>query len=111
MKAQACRLGRWVAATVTGSARAATTGAACGWTATQTKVAAIAHSVPSWSGFVWQLRTPVLLAVGVGGTLAIGCYPAGPLVASAVGGLAGAKEALRARLRRAAREFGPTAGW
>src|SRR4051812_16304649 len=66
-KAQACRLGRWVANTVTGGVRAVTTGVACGWTAAQAKATAIVHSVPSWPGLVWRMRTPVLLAVGVGG--------------------------------------------
>src|SRR4051812_42069731 len=62
VKAQACRFGGWVAATVTGSVRAVTTGVACGWITTQAKVAAVVHSVPSWPGLVWRLRTPVLLA-------------------------------------------------
>jgi hypothetical protein len=60
-----------------------------------------------WMLVLWQLRTPVLLALGVGGTVAVACYLAGPVFAAAVGGLASAKDTLAARMRRVAREFGP----
>ena len=42
----------------------------------------------------------MLLALSVGGVVAWGCYVAGPLIAAAVGGLAGAAETLSARARR-----------
>jgi hypothetical protein len=56
--------------------------------------------MPTWPVLAWKLRTPVLLALGVGGTLAVACYMAGPLFASAVSGLAGMSEVLKAKARR-----------
>ena len=41
-----------------------------------------------------------MLALSVGGIVAWGCYVAGPVIASAIGGLAGAAETLSARARR-----------
>jgi hypothetical protein len=35
------------------------------------------------------MRKPLLIALGVGAVLALGCYLAGPVVSSAVSGLAG----------------------
>jgi hypothetical protein len=61
------------------------------------RVGAAARRLPA---VIWRLRGPVLLALSVGGVVAWGCYVAGPLIASAVGGLAGAAETLTARARR-----------
>jgi hypothetical protein len=48
----------------------------------------------------WRLRWPVLLALSVGGAVGWGCYVAGPMIASALGGLLGAANTLSARARR-----------
>ena len=40
-------------------------------------------------GVARQLCKPVLVALGVGITVGLGCYLAGPVIASAVSGLAG----------------------
>jgi hypothetical protein len=66
------------------------------WTGVR-RLAAAARRLPA---LIWRLRGPVLLALSVGGVVAWGCYVAGPLIASAVGGLAGAAETLTARARR-----------
>jgi hypothetical protein len=100
IKTQVLRFGRWVAITVTGGVRAVKAGVCYGWTTTKAKVAAIIRSVPTWPILMWKLRTPVLLALGVGSTLAVGCYLAGPLVASAVSGVAGMTEVLKGKARR-----------
>jgi hypothetical protein len=105
LKTQACRFGRWVAKTVTGSIHAVKSGVRFGWTATKTKVAAVARSVPTWPLLAWKLRTPVLLALGGGGTLAVACYLAGPFVASAVSGCAGMTEVLKGKARRLHEQF------
>jgi hypothetical protein len=105
VKAQACRLGRWVARTVSGGVKAVKTGVCFGWTATTAKVTAVIRSVPTWPLLMWKLRTPVLLALGVGGTLAVACYCAGPLVASAVSGVAGMTEVLKGKARRLHEQF------
>jgi hypothetical protein len=109
IKTQASRFARWVAGTAIAGVRAVKAGASFAWTTTMGKVTAIVRSVPTWPTLAWKLRTPVLLALGVGGTLAFACYMAGPMVASAVGGLAGAKDTFRTRLRRVA-DFGPMVG-
>jgi hypothetical protein len=105
VKTRACRLGRWVARTVSGGVRAVKTGVCFGWTTTTAKVTAIIRSVPTWPTLMWRPRTPVLLALGVGGTLALACYLAGPLVASAVSGLAGMTEVLKGKARRLHEQF------
>jgi hypothetical protein len=51
-------------------------------------------------GLMWRMRGPVLLALSVGSAVAWGCYVAGPLIASACGGLLGAAQALSGRARR-----------
>ncbi len=43
----------------------------------------------SAAGVAWQARQPLLLALGVGAALGLGCYLAGPVVSSAVSGFAG----------------------
>jgi len=43
----------------------------------------------SAAGVAWQARKPLLIALGVGSVLGLGCYLAGPLVSSAVSGCAG----------------------
>jgi hypothetical protein len=47
------------------------------------------------------------MAVSVGGTVGWGCDVAGPVIASAVGGVAGAAETLSARARRPQRNDRP----
>jgi len=39
--------------------------------------------------FAWQLRKPLLIAFGIGSVVGLGCYFAGPVVSSAVSGIAG----------------------
>ena len=46
------------------------------------------------SGVAWRARKPLLLALGVGAVLGLGCYLAGPVVSSAVSGFAGFVAAL-----------------
>jgi len=41
------------------------------------------------AGVAWQTRKPLLIALGVGSVLGLGCYLAGPAVSSAVSGCAG----------------------
>jgi len=41
------------------------------------------------AGVAYQLRKPLLIALGVGVVLGLGCYLAGPVVSSAVSGFAG----------------------
>jgi len=41
------------------------------------------------AGVAWQARKPLLIALGVGSALGLGCYLAGPVVSSAVSGFAG----------------------
>jgi hypothetical protein len=41
------------------------------------------------AGVVWQVRKPLLIALGVGSVLGLGCYLAGPVVSSAFSGFAG----------------------
>jgi len=43
----------------------------------------------SAAGVAWRARQPLLIALGVGSALGLGCYLAGPVVSSAVSGLAG----------------------
>jgi hypothetical protein len=105
IKTQALRFGRWVAGTVTAGVRAVKSGASFAWTTTKAKVTAIIRSVPAWPALAWRLRTPVLLALGVGGTLAFACYMAGPVVASAVSGMAGMSEVLKMKARRLHRQW------
>ncbi|HEY1377750.1 MAG TPA: hypothetical protein VGF55_13205 [Gemmataceae bacterium] len=95
-----CGFARRAAAAVAGAPRAVAARVAGAWITTRGMVAAVARSVPAWPGLVWRLRAAVLLAVGVGGTVAVACYLAGPAVAAAVGGLAGARDTLRAHARR-----------
>ena len=54
-------------------------------------------------GLVWALRRPLLTALGVGAAVGLGCYLAGPVVASAVSGLAGFAGALLASALNALR--------
>jgi hypothetical protein len=105
VKTRACRTGRWVARTVSGGVKAVKTGVCFGWTMTTAKVTALVRSVPTWPMLAWKLRTPVLLALGVGGTLAVACYLSGPLVASAVSGVAGMAEVLKGKARRLHEQF------
>jgi hypothetical protein len=105
VKTQACRLVRWLARTASGSVKAVKSGVCFGWTTTTAKVAAVVRSMPTWPLLAWKLRMPVLLAIGVGGTLAVACYLAGPLVASAVSGVAGMTEVLKGKARQAQRQF------
>src|SRR5262245_19983946 len=63
VKAQALRLGRWVANTVIGGVRAVANGVRYGWAATVAKVTSVIRSVPTWPALVWHLRAPVLLAL------------------------------------------------
>jgi hypothetical protein len=61
------------------------------------------------AGVAWRARQPLLLALGVGAALGLGCYLAGPVVSSAVSGFAGFVASLVASavnsLRRALRCF------
>jgi len=41
------------------------------------------------AGVAWEVRKPLLIALGVGSALVLGCYLAGPVVSSAVSGCAG----------------------
>jgi len=41
------------------------------------------------AGAAWRARQPLLIALGVGSVLGLGCYLAGPVVSSAVSGFAG----------------------
>jgi len=41
------------------------------------------------AGVAWQVRKPLLIALGVGAVLGLGCYLAGPVVSSTVSGFAG----------------------
>jgi hypothetical protein len=45
------------------------------------------QALPGLLVLLWQLRQPLLLAVGIGGAVGLGCYLAGPLVASLTSGL------------------------
>jgi hypothetical protein len=45
-------------------------------------------------GVAWQIRQPLLIALGVGSVLGLGCSVAGPVVAVTMSGLAGAAGAL-----------------
>lgn len=55
------------------------------------------------AGTSWQARQPLLLALGVGSVIGLGCYLAGPLVASTVSGLAAFVGSLVASARNAVR--------
>jgi hypothetical protein len=86
-------------------------GAVCSLPATTRKIAGascrlartvlrqLSAAVRRLAGLTWRLRGPVLVALSVGGVVAWGCYVAGPLIASTIGGLAGAAETLSARAR------------
>jgi hypothetical protein len=56
---------------------------------------AVSRGTQAWEGatrllpVLWQCRSPLLLALGVGLVLGVGCYLAGPFVAATVSGLAG----------------------
>jgi hypothetical protein len=56
-------------------------------------------------GVAWQMRKPLVVAVGVGTVIGVGCYCAGPLVASTVSGLAGFTGALVASTVHALRQM------
>jgi hypothetical protein len=45
-------------------------------------------------GVAWHMRKPLIIAVGAGTLIGVGCYCAGPVVASTVSGLAGFTGAL-----------------
>jgi hypothetical protein len=81
------------------------------WRLTWAGLRRVAAGIRRLPVLIWQLRGPVLLALSVGGVVAWGCYVAGPLIASAVGGLAGAAETLTAQARRLqARPMAVTSG-
>jgi len=89
--------------------KVATTGRTFGTTAASVAgrvVRSAKTTARGWLTAVWRLRRPVLLALGVGGVVAVACYWSGPLVASAVSGIASAAELLTARVRRP--EVSPT---
>jgi hypothetical protein len=56
---------------------------------------AVSRCTRAWEGIthllpvLWPCRSPLLLALGVGLVLGVGCYLAGPFVAATVSGLAG----------------------
>jgi hypothetical protein len=100
------RFGRWLGRAVCGLPAATRRVAAAGWRRTVGGLRRLLVAVRGWPALAWRLRGPVLMAVGVGGAVAWGCYVAGPVIASAVGGLAGAAETLSARARR--RQAGST---
>jgi len=91
--AKACNLARQACGKGAQLARA-------GWAAVKAGVAYVSGRVKmlvralgaflgSAAGVAWQARQPLLLALGVGSALGLGCYLAGPVVSSAVSGLAG----------------------
>jgi len=107
--AKACNLARQACGKVAQLARA-------GWAAVNAGVAYVSGRVKmlaralgaflgSAAGVAWQARKPLLIALGVGSALGLGCYLAGPVVSSAVSGFAGFVGALVAStvnsLRRA----------
>jgi hypothetical protein len=49
----------------------------------------ICQALPGILMLVWHLRKPLLLAMAIGCTVGLGCYFAGPLVASLTSGVAG----------------------
>ncbi len=57
------------------------------------RVVMLAKGIGNWlcvaGSFAWLLRRPLLLGVTVGVTVGLGCYAAGPLVASTFSGVAG----------------------
>ena len=63
-----------------------------------TRVKGLALGFWAWlcgaAGVAWRARKPLLLALGVGSVLGLGCYLAGPVVSSAVSGCAGFVAAL-----------------
>jgi hypothetical protein len=74
--------------------------AVASWRLTWTGIRWLGRSVRRLPGLIWRMRKPVFLTLCVGGLVAWGCFVLGPLIASAVGGLAGAAETLSARARR-----------
>jgi hypothetical protein len=100
MTSAAGRFGRWVVGGVRRLPRTTMWLARASWRLTWTGLRRLAAGIRRLPGLIWRMRGPVLLALSVRGVVAWGCYVAGPLIASAVGGLAGAAETLSARARR-----------
>jgi hypothetical protein len=91
--AKACNLAKQACGKVVQVARA-------GWAAVNVGVAYVSGRVKmlarglwaflgSAAGAGWQARKPLLLALGVGAVLGLGCYLAGPVVSSMFSGFAG----------------------
>jgi hypothetical protein len=94
------RFGRWVVGAVRRLPANARKLAVTSWRLAGICLRSLVAGARRLAALTWRLRGPVLLALSVGGVVAWGCYVAGPLIASAVGGLAGAAETLSARARR-----------
>ena len=97
-------LGLWLGGVSSGLGRARAWGAGKLWQAARavsTKAKALAancglacSTLGAWLPLAWQCRIQVAVAAGVGTAVAIGCWWAGPAVASTVCGLAGFAGAL-----------------
>ena len=94
------RCGRWLGRAIRNLPATTRRLAAAAWRRTVSGMRWLLVAARGWPALAWRLRGPVLMALSVGGAVAWGCYVAGPLIASAVGGLAEAAETLSARARR-----------
>jgi hypothetical protein len=68
-------------------------------------VSAICGALPALLMILWAYRKPLLIALGVGLVIGLGCYFAGPLVASTVSGLMGFLGALIVNLWQRLRQL------
>jgi hypothetical protein len=94
------RFGRWLVRAVVALPATSRRLAVGSWRSALSGCRRLAASAKGWPAVAWRLRGPVLMAVSVGGAIGWGCYVAGPIIASTVGGLAGAAETLSARAKR-----------